>query len=267
MANRGILVIAAAGNAGDTTTSFPAGYPSVMSVAAIDINKAKAGLSQSNADVEIAAPGVDRLSTVPANFNSKGSLTVGAGSCPVLAMDGSPRSSATGPLADFGLGGAAAPGTMTGTVCLISRGDFAFSGKVLNCQASVGVGAVTYNNVPGDPTFGLAGVATTIPSVAATQADGATMLTHLGTAATVAVSADPTQYASLAGISMATPHVSGVAALVGSNHPGCTAAQLRSTLQKSAMDLGTPGRDNNFGFGLVQAKAASDRIATLDCGN
>ena len=47
----------------------------------------------------------------------------------------------------------------------------------------------------------------------------------------------------------------------------CTATQLRNSLNKSAQDLGTAGRDSNFGFGLVQAKAAYDRIVALGCGN
>jgi hypothetical protein len=61
--------------------------------------------------------------------------------------------------------------------------------------------------------------------------------------------------------------VSAVAALVWSYFPTCTAAQIRSTLGKSAEDLGTAGRDVKFGYGLVQAKAAHDRIAALGCGN
>ena len=38
-------------------------------------------------------------------------------------------------------------------------------------------------------------------------------------------------------------------------------------LTKSAEDLGAAGRDVKFGFGLVRAKAAYDRIASLGCGN
>jgi len=66
---------------------------------------------------------------------------------------------------------------------------------------------------------------------------------------------------------MATPHVSGVAALVWSYFPQCTAAQLRNSLDKSAQDLGDKGRDPQYGFGLVQAKAAFDRISSMGCGN
>jgi len=65
---------------------------------------------------------------------------------------------------------------------------------------------------------------------------------------------------------MATPHASSVAALVWSLHAGCTAEQIRASLNKSALDLGAAGRDNVFGFGLVQAKAAHDRITALGCG-
>jgi subtilisin family serine protease len=154
---------------------------------------------------------------------------------------------------------------MTGKVCLISRGNISFADKVLNCQTSGGIGAVIFNNAAGDPLFTLGGVATSIPSVGAYQADGATMLTQLGSAATVAVSAY--DYAALNGTSMATPHVSSVAALVWSQHTNCTAAQMRDSLNKSAMDLGTGGRDDYFGYGLVQAKTATDRITNLGCGN
>jgi subtilisin family serine protease len=65
---------------------------------------------------------------------------------------------------------------------------------------------------------------------------------------------------------MATPHVSSVAARVWSYFPSCTAAQIRTSLNNSAQDLGDPGRDVHYGFGLVQAKAAYDRITALGCG-
>jgi subtilisin family serine protease len=61
--------------------------------------------------------------------------------------------------------------------------------------------------------------------------------------------------------------VSAVAALVWSYFPTCTAVQMRASLDKSALDLGTAGRDTKYGYGLVQAKAAYDRIKSLGCGN
>lgn len=266
LAKKGVLMIAAAGNDGNTAVSFPAGFAEVVSVAAIDAARAHAGFSQSNADVELAAPGVDVVSTVPAFSQTGASATVGGTAYTVQSMDGSPRASASGALADFGLGLAAVPGSMSGRVCLIQRGQVSFADKVTNCQASGGVGAIVYNNVAGDLFGTLGDAVTTIPSAGATQADGALMLGQLGQAASVAVFGLPDVYFAFNGTSMATPHVSAVAALVWSLHPQCSAEQVRTSLNRSAMDLGAAGRDPQFGFGLVQAKAAHDRISTLGCG-
>jgi subtilisin family serine protease len=59
----GVLIIAAAGNDGSAALSFPAAYPQVVSVAAVDRRDQRAPFSSANADVEVAAPGVDILST------------------------------------------------------------------------------------------------------------------------------------------------------------------------------------------------------------
>lgn len=55
-----------------------------------------------------------------------------------------------------------------------------------------------------------------------------------------------------------------MAALVWSNVPGKTNAQVRDALQKSAEDLGAAGRDNSYGYGLIQAKAALDLLSAGD---
>ena len=60
-----VLTVAAAGNAGNGEWSFPASYPGVISVGALDKNKTIAPFSQYNRQVDIAAPGVDILSTFP----------------------------------------------------------------------------------------------------------------------------------------------------------------------------------------------------------
>lgn len=264
LATKGVLSIAAAGNAGTTAISYPAGYSSVMSVAALDENKQWATFSQYNTKVEIAGPGVNVLSTVPMGAGSASTLTVGSTTYAPGGMDGSPKVSATAPLADFGLGDAV-NSTMAGKVCLIARGTIDFATKVSNCQASGGVGAVVFNNVVGGFGGTLGTTVTTIPSVTASDTEGAAMKLQLGQSATVAVTA--TNYAFFDGTSMATPHVSAVAALVWSYFPACTAAQIRSTLGKSAQDLGAAGRDTKFGYGLVQARAAYDRISSLGCNN
>jgi len=136
----GILSIAAAGNDGNSTMSYPASYNSVMSVAAVDSSGNVANFSQYNSQVEISAPGV--------GVNS------------------------------------------------------------------------TYN-------------------------DGG--------------------YKSLSGTSMATPHVSGVAALVWGNNPDCTVQEIRDGLNASAQDKGSNGRDNYYGYGIVKAKDADSHLKSV-CG-
>ncbi|WP_274054108.1 S8 family serine peptidase [Thalassomonas haliotis] len=139
--NNGVLSIAAAGNSGNSTKSYPASYDSVMSVGAVDSSENIASFSQYNNQVEISAPGVNVNSTITGNG-----------------------------------------------------------------------------------------------------------------------------YASWSGTSMATPHVSGVAALVWSNHPTCTATQIRDALNNTAKDKGSSGRDNYYGYGIVQAKAAHDALTNDGCG-
>ncbi len=136
----GVLSIAAAGNDGNSSLSYPASYDSVMSVAAVDSNGNKASFSQFNSQVEIAAPGVSVLSTLPNN-----------------------------------------------------------------------------------------------------------------------------SYAAWSGTSMATPHVSGVAALVWSHYSSCTNEQVRIAMAKSAEDRGSAGRDNSYGWGIVKAKAMFDLFAANGC--
>jgi thermitase len=62
-ASRSALIVAASGNGGDGTPNYPAFYPEVVSVAATDNRDARASFSTFNADVEVAAPGVNILST------------------------------------------------------------------------------------------------------------------------------------------------------------------------------------------------------------
>jgi len=58
------------------------------------------------------------------------------------------------------------------------------------------------------------------------------------------------------GTSMATPHVSGVAALLLARGNAGIPDEIRAALQGTADDLGVPGRDDIYGWGLVNAYAA-----------
>lgn len=58
------------------------------------------------------------------------------------------------------------------------------------------------------------------------------------------------------GTSMATPHVSGAAALLISRGIAATPDEVRNVLQATAKDKGSPGRDSKYGYGIVDVYAA-----------
>jgi serine protease len=258
--NEGVLSIAAAGNSGDTSYSYPASYPSVISVAAIDSSRQVASFSQRNDQVDVAAPGAGVLSTWPAQENS--SVSVNGVSYVANGLDGSRRTTGvTAPLVDGGLCDSA--GSWSGQMVLCERGTITFEDKVSNVQSGGGAGAIIFNNVPGSFKGGLGQGTSTIPALSISQEDGQFLRANRLEASATAVSQvtkPASGYEFLDGTSMATPHVSGVAALIWSVNPAWTNAQIRQALESTAQDLGTAGRDNSYGHGLVQAKAALDLL-------
>lgn len=69
-------------------------------------------------------------------------------------------------------------------------------------------------------------------------------------------------YQAMSGTSMATPHVSGILALMYQANPGMTIAQARDLLESTSVDLGDSGRDNSFGAGRTNALAAAQIIVS-----
>ncbi len=76
---------------------------------------------------------------------------------------------------------------------------------------------------------------------------------------------NPTQfgYYFFQGTSMASPHVAGVAALILSKNSSSTPEQVKQILTSTAKDLGTAGRDDTYGYGLVNATAALNFTGTV----
>ena len=270
----GGLVVAAAGNDGNSVRSYPAGYSSVMMVGANDANNNIADFSQfpscttgrgksvttdESICVEVTAGGVDTLSTYPAGGATVPALTVDGTGLATSAMENTGSASA----AAYFMGTAeSVDSNAAGKVCVIDRGVISFHDKVLNCENSGGVAAVVINNVDG-MLYGTLGDPnqTSIPAVGADFADRAALLA----AGSISVAVEPGDYGYMSGTSMATPAVSGMAALVWSNHPECTGQEIRAALKATAVDSGAAGKDVYFGYGIVDAKAAHDYLTANAC--
>lgn len=277
--NNGGLVLAAAGNDGNNTRSFPAGYKSIMMIGANDADNNIADFSQFPSNtvtsgrgkkattetndgygVEVSVGGVNTLSTFPAGLATIPSLTIDGTGYASSAMENS--GSASGSTFFMGTAEATDAGA-NGKICVIDRGNISFFDKINNCESSGGIGAIIVNNVAGMlyATLGDTNT-TTIPAVGAAFEDRAGIVS----ATTAVVSVEAGDYAYLSGTSMATPGAAGIAALIWSNNPNCTGADVRAAMKATAEDQGTAGRDDYFGYGIVKAKAANDFLSASSCG-
>lgn len=284
-ADSGILLVAAAGNAGDSTHSYPASYDSVVSVAAVDESGIRAEFSQYTSQVEVSGPGEAILSTVGVNDGRQGYLTfngtttgddrvlpptryINSGGSYVVQ---NVNATVNGTLAACStIGTSFSCGNMSNKICVVERAEnqsgsnYPEINPAKACADAGAAGVVVYSNTdrPGlqNPFLVDANSQVDMPVVSVNRALGQQLVAAAGTSATLQVSGN-TDYAYYNGTSMATPHVVGVAALAWSKNPTCTAADVRSALKNTALDLDVAGRDNNTGWGLVQTKAASDYMA------
>jgi serine protease AprX len=72
----------------------------------------------------------------------------------------------------------------------------------------------------------------------------------------------PDSYVSVSGTSFAAPHVAGTMALLRQANPATSVAELEQALTDSAVDRGTTGADNAYGYGLIDAVAANELLAS-----
>lgn len=64
------------------------------------------------------------------------------------------------------------------------------------------------------------------------------------------------QYAALSGTSMASPHVTALAALIRSVNPALKNTEVMDIMRHTAQDIGPKGQDKYFGYGLIDVVAA-----------
>lgn len=272
IADLGILVVAAAGNLSTPTTpapvAFPAAYPSVVAVGAVTFDRKLAFFSGQGPELDLAAPGVDVLSTIPLGMNTISYVADGQAVTIVHPLTGSKQGVITGTFVNCGSGKVGDfPPNVAGKIALIKRGELvSFADKTRRAKEAGAIAVAIYDNDP-------------IPSAGSwtlynndedraydwpialrlTMQTGEALLAEGSHPITVAWTDDA--YGENSGTSMSCPHVVGAAALVWSLAPTATAAQVLNALTATAIDLGAPGPDSLFGAGLINVNAAAHFLA------
>src|SRR4029079_5821198 len=82
--NNGTLIVVASGNDASKKVSYPGAYQSVVTVGAVDRDNQLASFSNTGAQMDLVAPGVDNLSSFPAGQGRDS--YVGAGSDTIAAL-------------------------------------------------------------------------------------------------------------------------------------------------------------------------------------
>ena len=266
----GVVLIAASGNSSTPYTSYPAAYASVVAVGATDDADMLATFSQSGTDQELTAPGVNNLASYLVGAGQSTTLTVptdGDRELDAVPLEFAGLTRKQGLTTDaifagFGTAPEFAGVNCVGKAAVVSRGGPSFAEKVQAAMDAGCVAVIIHNHTPGNFN-GTLGAATTtdgrawIPAVSISLNDGLYLRDQ--------ISSKPTRtsllnvagnLAVLSGTSMASPHASGVAALVLSKNPALTPDQVRAILRSTGEDLGTAGWDPAFGYGRVNARRA-----------
>jgi subtilisin family serine protease len=268
VSDAGIVLVASAGNTPSPVAgarTYPSGFSEVISVGAIDEDDNLADFSTFGGKVDVVAPGVETPTTTLLGFGREVLLRQNAPASglidanPMQFSGVTPPSGITANLVFAGLGQPAdfAAISCTGRIALMSRGTITFQAKVENATAAGCLGAIIYNNVPGNFN-GTLTVPQTLPAVSLSQEDGLVLKASLDAGQTVNVTLTviAIDYDTFSGTSASAPHVAGVAALVLDADSSLSTDEVTRILERTAENLGNPSQDIHFGWGIVDAEAA-----------
>jgi serine protease len=148
--------------------------------------------------------------------------------------------------------------------CLFCRGINLFIEKTLNCQASGGIAAIVFTNLTAIQGGAYANTSVTIPSYQIIGKDGMTIKSNfLNTNATIKGYRSQ-GYSGNYG-SNAAAYVAGAIARIWRVQRNCTNTQVITCIKETAKDLGSVGRDDEFGYGLIQTRSAYQCLKRTNC--
>jgi subtilisin family serine protease len=176
------------------------------------------------------------------------------------------------------------PSGAAGKIAIVQRGgtdpgniadptSFTFLAKAKYAKQMGAIGVVVVNiidSATGAPrpivrpgfTLPQSDVTKVVPLALVSIADGAALKAAANATVTMQFNTNGSSdsFDTLNGTSMACPHAVGAAALVWAASPNSTATNVATALEQTAKDLGAAGKDNTFGYGLIDAAAAAKQL-------
>jgi len=263
----GVVIVAASGNDGQNSISYPAKYSSVLSVGAIDESLNIAEFSNYDSDLDVVAPGVDVVSSIPQGTGRGGSASFSTAtevlSPEAFPIDGSVDGVISGKeLVFVGLGLATDYEglDLSGKVALVQRGEISFADKAQGAMNANAEAVIIFNNVD-EPLRATFGGPLEVVGMSMSMKDGIKLVQNLAPTeegvepgqVLANLTVEATDFGALQGTSMATPHVTGLAALVIAANSDLSPVEVKDIIKSTAIAAPEGADKAKYGLGIVNA--------------
>ncbi len=158
----------------------------------------------------------------------------------------------------------------SGLIFVFSAGNNGSDPNTVGWPGAMG-NVITVGSTVKTAPFGMSGFSSRGPQVDLT-APGSNIVAARSKGAVIDLQngATPPQdrpfYMAISGTSMSSPHVSGVVALLKQAYPKLTGPVAEEILERTSVDLGAKGKDNDYGWGFVDAFRAGQVAVCLNKG-